>query len=271
MTNLSRICVLGVASAIVVGLTASVSPAKDPAAPADGTKTVKPGFAPTSRPADFWKNLWNHMPAPIDQTVKKENSPQDKLRIDITHSYLKEGKHVALVRVVWGDLENLIKGGGKEHYSNWDGKLTIDNGTGLVVHKIAFDDGKGLVAKPLAKRAGTTSKPAHKDAVKRESPVFKPALPADKPAAAKHGDRPHNQPGPGSGRDELEQSAGKEIVWEAGVVGALDGLMIKITSDSADITGTIVAGKFTVPFKITGSTDPLPARKPGKADTAGKK
>lgn len=275
MTRLSRVCVLGAAA--VVAIAASAAMAKDAAkadtkarkADAKVAKTdAKAGAGAASRPAEFWKNLWNRMPAPIDQTITRQNSPQDKLRIDVTHSYLKEGKHVALVRVVWGDLDNLIKGGGREYYSNWDGKVTLDNGTGLVIHKIAFDDREGLVRRPALKDGGAATKPA-RDGAKGGSPIFKPT--AEKPIfkpEAKVADKAagRGEPRDGSGRDELDQREGKEIVWQAGVVGALDGLMIKITSDTADITGTIVAGKHTVPLKITGA--PQPAKTGRKLDKA---
>jgi hypothetical protein len=58
-----------------------------------------------------------------------------------------------------------------------------------------------------------------------------------------------SQPGLGSGRDELVQSSGTQIVWKAGVVGGLDGLLIRITTDTPTAEGTIKAGNFTVDFK----------------------
>ena len=58
------------------------------------------------------------------------------------------------------------------------------------------------------------------------------------------------------GPDVLIKGEGPEIVWKAAVHGAYDGLRIKITSDNANVSGTIVAGKFTVPVKIAAAPAP---------------
>jgi hypothetical protein len=153
------------------------------------------------------------------QTITRENSSADKLRIEITNSRVnKDGKNVALVRIIWGDLDNTIKGGGQQYYSDWTGSLKLDSGSAKVVHKIQFDDG-----------SKATSRPARKH-------------PASQPA---------DQKGAGLGRDQLLQSEGQQITWKAGVVGGIDGLLIKVTADTSSVSGTIVAGKFTVPFTIT--------------------
>ncbi len=179
---------------------------------------------PSSRP-----HHEGRMPLAVDQTITRENSSSDKLRIELTHSHVnKDGKNVAFVRIVWGDLDNVIVGGGRQYYSDWDGSLALTSATGEVVRKIAFDDGTA------------TSRPA---AAGTERPRWRRHN-ASQPAH-------HGGPGSGSGQDEMIQSQGSQITWKAGVVGALDGLLIKVTSDSASISGTIVAGKFTVPFTIT--------------------
>ena len=161
-----------------------------------------------------------HMPLPVDQTLTRENSPQDMLQVDVTHSQDQDGRHVAYARVVWGDLHNAIKKGGASYYSNWDGHLTVDVGTVSVVHKIAFDDGGRAATRPAAASAPK-----------------------------------HPRTGNASGRDQLVTAQGKTIQWKAAVVGATDGLLIQITADTSEISATLQAGKFTVPIKIT----PAPA------------
>ena len=194
----------------------------------------------TSQPHESF----GRMPAAIDRTVKRQNSPQDMLQVDITHSAASGGKSVSYVRAVWGDLDNQIKGG-RQYYSDWDGNLVIDNGAGEVVHKIAFDD-----------RDRATTRPAR--AAKRAKELTAAEIVRHKAGKLRHfaitakADR--GQPGPGSGRDRLDDAAGAKINWQAGVVGAYDGLLIKITSDKPDVTATLTAGKFTIPIKITGGS-----------------
>jgi hypothetical protein len=176
------------------------------------------------------------LPGVIDQTITRQNSAADKLRIDITHSHVnKEGKNVAFVRLVWGDLDNIIKGGGPQYYSDWDGSLSLTGAaTGQVLHQIAFDDAGKVTTHP----AGAEIKmPAWRLRHASSQPSSRP--------------RRHRGPGQGSGADELVQSQGHQIVWKAGVVGALDGLLIRIASDSPTMSGNIVAGKFAIPFSVT--------------------
>lgn len=183
-----------------------------------------------SRPADHF----GRMPLPIDQTIEKQNSPQDKLRIDVTHSELREGKHVAFIRIVWGDLDNLIKEGGRQYFSDWDGSVTFQNATGLVVHKIAFDDGKATT-RPANQKTNTASRPGHEKGLSDHHPKREAT----------------SQPDQQNGRDQLIDASGPVIEWKAGVVGAIDGLLIKVTSEKPTVEATIKAGKFTVPVKIT--------------------
>ena len=93
----------------------------------------------TSQPHESF----GRMPAAIDRTVKRQNSPQDMLQVDITHSAASGGKSVSYVRAVWGDLDNQIKGG-RQYYSDWDGNLVIDNGAGFVPDSPASAEGNGL-------------------------------------------------------------------------------------------------------------------------------
>jgi len=230
-----RVLIAGLVSVAVLGLVATQSPGGPKKAAREGAKAKQRTSNPTSRPHPGF----GEVPAAIDQTIEKQNSPQDKLRVDVTHSQASGGKFVSYVRVVWGDLDNLIKKNGKEFYSDWDGKLAIEAGAGKVVHQIAFEGGKKQV----------TTKPAA--AAGKKAPTTK-SVERQKTNKVRHLVLNGEGPGPGSGRDELDVASGKTIIWQAGVVGAFDGLLIQITSDKADVTATLTAGKFTVPVKITG-------------------
>ena len=191
------------------------------------TLLASPAFAGDTPPATQpHKNReLAKLPVPLQSSAHMQNSPQDQLDLEWSHSRLENGHYVAYVRLVWGDLDNLIKHGGKQYYSNWSGSLTVSNATASVDKKIQFDD-----------------------SLKHEKAVAKhPSAQSDK--------RPRNPkaavPHEGSGRDELLVTSGPVISWEAGVVGALDGLVIKITSPTPTITATIKAGKFSQTANIS--------------------
>jgi hypothetical protein len=226
--------VLAAASLILAGTAWSLpASAANPSitSPKPAAKAAKPANA-TAKPKD-WGGA---MPLPVDQRIEKQNSPQDKLVVEVTKSVKVGNDYVAYVKIVWGDLDNQIKGTGKQYYSNWDGSLDITDGTGTVDEKIQFDDGSKK--NPAAAPAVTTkTKPAKTAA--------KPAVKADKTPAGPH---------TGSGRDELEVRTGTEIEWKAGVVGVLDGLRIKITSPTPDIQASLTAGKFVIPININPGT-----------------
>jgi hypothetical protein len=82
-----------------------------------------------------------------DKTQREQKSEADILEVQTSHSLPVGAGFRAYVKVRWGDLDDKIKGGGKEYYSNWDGKLTIKEGTTKVTKKLAFDDGKGAEPK----------------------------------------------------------------------------------------------------------------------------
>ena len=200
-----------------LALTCLPDPTADAKAPASTQKAkAKP------------RELGGKMPLPVDQTIDRENSPSDKLVVEVTHSASESGHYVAYVKIVWGDLDNLIKGTGKQYYSNWDGSLALTGATGAIDEKIQFDDKTG----------------------KHKSIAVNPKK------AAKAAEGPHE----GSGRDEVLDASGPKVDWKAGVVGVLDGLRIKITSDSPNISATLTAGKFTLPLAII--PEPAPAAAP---------
>jgi hypothetical protein len=90
---------------------------------------------------DLTNKAW--FKALTDKTHREARSPQDLIEVVTTHALPKGDAHRAFIKVRWGDLDNLIAGGGKQHYANWDGTLTIHHGTAQVVKKVAFDDAKG--------------------------------------------------------------------------------------------------------------------------------
>ena len=204
----------------------AVNPPVKPLAPSIKAVTPPAKVAP---PREFG----GKMPLPVDQRIERQNKPSDKLLVEVTRSVKEGNNYVAYVKVVWGDLDNLIKGTGPQYYSDWDGSLKIANGTGAIDEKIQFDDGKRLAAP----KPPVTAKPP--------STVTPPVKPPEGPRV-------------GSGRDEVEIAAGRTVVWKAGVVGVLDGLRIKITSPVPTIQATLTAGKFTIPITIApGSTPPV--------------
>jgi hypothetical protein len=162
------------------------------------------------------RDVGGKLGAPLALKVEKQNSPQDMLLVEATEPQLVNGSYVVELKVVWGDLNNQIKGVGKKYYSKWDGSLDLTTGTGEIDKKIQFDDKGGH------------------------------ALVPHNPAKA----GPHE----GSGRDFVVDRAGSHITWEAGVVGALDGLRIKITSSTPVVQGTLKAGNFEIPISIGTAT-----------------
>ena len=189
------------------------------------------------------KEFGGKMPLAVDQRIERQNSPADRLVVEVTHSVKEGGQYVAYVKVVWGDLDNLIKDAGKKHYAKWDGSLALVGANGIIDEKIQFDDGKGAATLPKT----TTAK---------------------NPGKAGGGSKGNEGPHEGSGRDQVDVAAGSTVKWEAAVVGALDGLRIKITSPAAEIHGTLKAGNFTIPLVInpdrtlsTPSAKPLPNAK----------
>ena len=179
----------------------AVSPSLTPA------QTSKPAEKKSAAAAKVDKNA---LPLPVAVTFNRQNSPQDMLRVEVTYARKEGDRFIAYARIIWGDLDNRIKGGGKQFYSNWDGslQLRLDTAVATVDKKVVFDD------KPS--RNGKKSEPR-----------------------------------PGSGRDAMGATAGTTVTWDAAVVGHLDGLLIKITTDKAITPGTIKAGNFSTDFIIT--------------------
>ena len=239
--------VLCVIAAVAIGSAALAAEGKS-AAGVTGRSHKSPTTHPSQR--------GGLVPDFIDRTIQAQNSPADKLRIDITHSFPKDGKYEAYVRIVWGDLDNVIKDGGRQYYSNWDGQLMLASGTAVVERTIAFESHNAIKSPP-------PSKEKERKAV--GSLGHAGARGGSKAMSASHPS--HSGPGDGSGADDLVTREGKEIVWKAGVVGALDGLLIKITSDTPTPSGTIKVGKFSESFSITPKAAPTKASHSGREKT----
>ena len=69
-------------------------------------------------------------------------------------------------------------------------------------------------------------------------------------------DRRGNEPAEGSGADKIVEQTETQVVWLSGVVGAVDGLVFKVTFDSLDSSATLEAGGFTVTITPTVFTAP---------------
>ena len=153
---------------------------------------------------------------------EEKNSDQDLLRGNVTHSIpTEDGEgYTAYVMLQWGDLDNLIPKCGKEFYSNWDGSVKLQEaGKASVVKEFAFDD-----------HNSTTGGAGGHGGLGRDS-----------------GKKDEH-----SGRDMLIRDTESSIVaWKAGVVGATDGLLIRLDLKKEETRGTIQVGNFTIPFEIT--------------------
>jgi hypothetical protein len=208
---------------------AALTFAAPPASAAD------PAPAAPRKPHVKERELGGKMPLPVDQRLERENKPSDKLIVEVTHSAPESTHYIAYVKIVWGDLDNLLKGISKQYYSNWDGALILTDATGAIDEKIQFDDKTGQHKSIAVTRSAARN-------------TARPARTVD--------DKNRRVAGPheGSGRDQVEDPSGPRIDWKAGVVGALDGLRIKITSDSPTIHATLTAGKFEIPLTITPDT-----------------
>jgi hypothetical protein len=161
---------------------------------------------------------------------EKKNSDKDLLRGKITHAMpAKDGEsgYTAFIMLRWGDLDNQIPNIKSEYYTNWDGYVKLQQGgKAEVVKEFAFDDRN--------QRTGGVDKG---DGLGRDS-------------GKRQGDR--NTVGEGSGHDEIIKDSDISMVaWKSGIVGATDGLLIKLTLKKAETKGTIKAGNFTIPFEIT--------------------
>lgn len=174
------------------------------------------------------KELREHIEKATAMEFEKKNSDKDLLRGRITYSMpSKEGDgFTAFVFIRWGDLDNQIPDIKSEHYSNWDGYVKVqEGGKASVVKEFAFDD-----------RNGTTGGVERRDGIGRDS-----------------GRRPGEpgEPGAGSGQDKLiRDSGGSMVAWKSGVVGATDGLLIRLDLKKAETRGSIKAGNFTVYFDV---------------------
>lgn len=154
-----------------------------------------------------------------DTSFERINTKTDILRGFVTYSMPSgrerdrygAGQYEAYILLLWGDLDGLIPMS-RNYYCNWDGFVKVqESGHADVVRKIRFDD---------RMRDGVLNRNA-------------PEL------------------GPGSGRDKLlPASNGSNVSWLSGVVGAMDGLLIRVDMRKPEARGTIKAGSHTISFEI---------------------
>jgi hypothetical protein len=77
----------------------------------------------------------------VATTYEAQNSPQDKLVVQVTAATQVGDKWVSKLLVIWGDLDELTKGSGKQYYSPWPGYVDLGSATGKVIGKYHFNQG----------------------------------------------------------------------------------------------------------------------------------
>ncbi len=167
-----------------------------------------------------------HIKQATAMQFEHKNSDADLLRGKLTYAVpAKDGDgYTAYLHIQWGDLDKLITKNSAAYYSNWDGSVKLQQaGTCSVVKEFAFDDRNGTIG-GVEEKDGLGRDSGRKDAVPGES-------------------------GAGSGRDTLIRDDDHSIVaWKSGVVGATDGLLIRLDLKKPETRGVLEIGNFTVPF-----------------------
>lgn len=171
-----------------------------------------------------------HVEDTTAMTFEEKNSDKDLLRGRVTHSSPSkddEKGYTAYILVRWGDLDNKIPDISPDYYSNWDGYVKVQQGgKASVVKEFAFDD-----------HNDRTGGVGGRDGLGRDS-----------------GKRPgsRDEPGEGSGTDMIIKDTEPSMVaWKSGIVGATDGLLIKLELKKPEAKGSIRAGNFIIPYEIT--------------------
>jgi len=100
-----------------------------------------PVLADTSGDARGRRGDGERLKRHVAQSFEEKNSAEDLLRVHVTYARPNDdGTYSAVVVAHWGDLDNLIRGGGADYYSNWNGSMVLKKGTVEKVHKFFFDD-----------------------------------------------------------------------------------------------------------------------------------
>lgn len=224
----------------------------------------------------------------VAETFEYVNTEEDLVRGFVTHS-VPDGTHYrAYVFLIWGDLDREIEGISSDYYNNWDGFVDVDEGRARVAREFAFDDGTPMIGwgmtqkfhdmKEDFKAKARLVRDAAKDRARRrihdEDRLRSRILEIDRRydqavdnysariqellrKARQHLER-HGQPQEGSGVDALVADGDHtRVTWEAGVVGATDGLLIELDLPADGGAVTVQAGEFTQEYVIT----PLPDEK----------
>ena len=234
----------------------------------------------------------------------RRNSAADILTGFVTYSrptHPGGKKHTAYIFLVWGDLENKIKGVSSKYYSNWDGYVKAAKGTTVsVVREFAFDDGtprlltdkqkKNLIAEARKAMADQRKKVVESLSKFRDAAIALARKLIRDPSKLREAERniarryhealraydkamrdrlaglsDWGKPGPGSGFDELVEDKSKsQVTWEAGVVGATDGLLVRLDMQTSTTAGEIKAGRHIIRYRVS----PLPAAKQASIDAA---
>ena len=232
----------------------------------------KPERKPGSRHAELAKRL---KPL-VDQTQEFQTDSTNQLKAHVSYAIPArgdEGGYRAFVVLRWGDLDNELTKVDPENHASWDGSLTLTDGTAKVARELAFEDGQRRereddtppptpeeVKAKIAERAEAARAKANeniKDADKLQERLDK--IDDREDEALDH------MEGAVERREEMREKMGElaadeitsdegpsqTVTWESGVVGATDGLLIRLDLPTAETTGTVKAGEFEFTFTTT--------------------
>lgn len=176
--------------------------------------------------------LTKHIKEATAVEFEQKNSELDLMRGKLTYATLQpDGHYTAYLHIRWGDLDQFIPQIASVHYSNWDGSVKLQQGgVATVVKEFAFDDRDGTTG-GVDEPGGLGQDSGKKDAKPREV-------------------------GNGSGRDAITHDNSPIVAWKSGVVGATDGLLLKLDLRQAETRGTLQLGKFSIPFVTQVQTNP---------------
>ncbi len=211
----------------------------------------------------------------IDKKFSHVNSSKDFLEGYVTHTKKDGDRYVGYVYLIWGDLNDEIPGVSSKWYSNWNGEVKVASGTAEVVKEFQFDDGSPEPGTKLAEyktgrargrgqivakgktainRAARHKNPAvARLAVRRTIAAFNNKLKSfDAETTNTIRDKRYLGPEEGSGRDAIvPEPIRNRVVWQAGVVGIKDGLLIRLVTVSDRPHVKITAGKFSTVHRMS--------------------
>ena len=239
--------------------------------------TAGNGFAANIFPAQW----------PVDRQFVRTKAPGDALRVQVTYARWDGRNYVAYMLVQWGyfgQTPGYIPAGG---YSNWDGSVTVDDGTIYVVETLSFDGPMQVTGPPQltpqqqrraadfrqqlqgdlanaervrnSKRLEARQQIRDRARLARELQQIEQRY-ANRTAQARQeynsrmarlmeNARGNRRVIPG---DRLLRTGDSdEVKWQAGVAGGVDGLLFKLVLSEDDSEVTVRAGGQKIEFDIS--------------------